>query len=122
MGGVNSANLMRSHCFTVYLVSHYRLHFTSYTEPCLKTLRHRRELKRMRNKQKNKMAVIKFDIEKRQMETLLESQMAQYQNTMNVAMSDGVIDNSEAAILRQQLAQLEQPHKASTRLHPSKSP
>ena len=32
--------------------------------------------------------------------------MAQYQNTMNVAMSDGVIDNSEAkAILRQQLAQ-----------------
>ena len=70
--------------------------------------RHRRELKRMRNKQKNKMAVIKFDIEKRQMEALLESQMAQYQNTMNVAMSDGVIDNSEAAILRQQLAQLEQ--------------
>ena len=62
----------------------------------------------MRNKQKNKMAVIKFDIEKRQMEALLESQMAQYQNTMNVAMSDGVIDNSEAAILRQQLAQLEQ--------------
>lgn len=70
--------------------------------------RHRRELKRMRNKQKNKMAVIKFDIEKRQMETLLESQMAQYQNTMNVAMSDGHIDNSEAAILRQQLAQLQQ--------------
>lgn len=69
--------------------------------------RHRRELKRMRNKQKNKMAVIKFDIEKRQMETLLESQMAQYQNTMNVAMSDGHIDNSEAAILRQQLAQLQ---------------
>lgn len=70
--------------------------------------RHRRELKRMRNKQKNKMAVIKFDIEKRQMETLLESQMSQYQNTMNVAMSDGHIDNSEAAILRQQLAQLQQ--------------
>ena len=70
--------------------------------------RHRRELKRMRNKQKNKMAVIKFDIEKRQMETLLESQMAQYQNTMNVAMADGHIDNSEAAILRQQLEQLQQ--------------
>tara|TARA_Y100001938_G_C7967000_1_gene367320 strand:- start:408 stop:875 length:468 start_codon:yes stop_codon:yes gene_type:complete len=70
--------------------------------------RHRRELKRMRNKQKNKMAVIKFDIEKRQMETLLESQMAQYQNTMNIAMTDGQIDQSEAAILRQQLAALEQ--------------
>lgn len=70
--------------------------------------RHRRELKRMRNKQKNKMAIIKFDIEKRQMETLLESQMAQYQTTMNVAMSDGQIDQSEAALLRQQLAALTQ--------------
>ena len=70
--------------------------------------RHRRELKRMRNKQKNKMAVIKFDIEKNQMEALLENQMAQYQSTMGVAMSDGHIDNSEAAILRQQLAALTQ--------------
>ena len=70
--------------------------------------RHRRELKRMRNKQKNKMAVIKFDIEKNQMEALLENQMAQYQNTMGVAMSDGRIDNSEAAMLRQQLAALTQ--------------
>ena len=70
--------------------------------------RHRRELKRMRNKQKNKMAVIKFDIEKRQMEHLLESQMAQYQNSMNVAMSDGQIDQSEAQLLRQQLAALTQ--------------
>ena len=70
--------------------------------------RHRKELKRMRNKQKNKMAVIKFDIEKNQMEALLENQMAQYQNTMGVAMSDGRIDNSEAALLRQQLDALTQ--------------
>lgn len=70
--------------------------------------RHRRELKRMRNKQKNKMAVIKFDIEKRQMEHLLESQMGQYQASMNIAMSDGHIDNSEADLLRQQLAALTQ--------------
>jgi hypothetical protein len=70
--------------------------------------RHRRELKRMRNKQKNKMALIKFDIEKHQMENLLESQMQQYQNSMGVAMSDGQIDQSEAALLRQQLAALTQ--------------
>ena len=69
--------------------------------------RHRRELKRMRNKQKNKMAVIKFDIEKNQMEALLENQMAQYQTTMGVAMGDGRIDQSEAAILRQQLLALQ---------------
>ena len=31
---------------------------------------HRRELKRMRNRQKNKMAMIKFEIEKKQMEAL----------------------------------------------------
>ena len=69
--------------------------------------RHRRELKRMRNKQKNKMAVIKFDIEKNQMEALLENQMAQYQTPMGVAMGDGRIDQSEAAILRQQLLALQ---------------
>ena len=70
--------------------------------------RHRREMKRMRTRQKNKMAMIKFEIEKKQMERLLESQMVQYQQSMNVAMSDGHIDQSEAAILRQQLATLQE--------------
>jgi len=70
--------------------------------------RHRKELKRMRNKQKNKMALMKFDIEKNQMDALFENQISQYRNTMGVAMSDGQIDNSEAALLRQQLAALAQ--------------
>lgn len=70
--------------------------------------RHRREMKRMRSRQKNKMAVIKFEIEKKQMERLLETQMVQYQQSMNVAMADGHIDQSEAALLRQQLAALQQ--------------
>lgn len=69
---------------------------------------HRRELKRMRNRQKNKMAMIKFEIEKKQMEALLENQMAQYQTSMNVAMADGRIDSSEQALLAQQLAALQQ--------------
>ncbi len=67
---------------------------------------HRRELKRMRNRQKNKMAMIKFEIEKKQMEALLENQMAQYQTSMNVAMADGRIDSSEQALLAQQLQKI----------------
>ena len=69
---------------------------------------HRKEMKRMKNRQKNKMAQVKFGIQKKQMEMLLESQMSQYTNSMDVAMSDGHIDNSEMAMLRQQLAQIQQ--------------
>jgi hypothetical protein len=54
------------------------------------------------------MAQVKFGIQKKQMEMLLESQMSQYTNSMDVAMSDGHIDNSEMAMLRQQLAQIQQ--------------
>lgn len=69
--------------------------------------KHRRELKRMKNRQKNKMAQVKFGIQKKQMEMLLESQMQQYSNSMDIAMSDGHLDNSEVAMLKQQLAQLQ---------------
>lgn len=69
---------------------------------------HRKEMKRMKNRQKNKMAQVKFGIQKKQMEMLLESQMAQYSNSMDIAMSDGHIDSSEMAMLKQQLAQIQQ--------------
>ena len=69
---------------------------------------HRKDMKRMKNRQKNKMAQVKFGIQKKQMEMLLEGQMAQYTNSMDIAMSDGHIDNSEMAMLRQQLAQIQQ--------------
>lgn len=69
---------------------------------------HRKDMKRMKNRQKNKMAQVKFGIQKKQMEMLLESQMSQYTNSMDIAMSDGQIDNSEMAMLRQQLAQIQQ--------------
>ena len=69
---------------------------------------HRKEMKRMKNRQKNKMAQVKFGIQKKQMEMLLESQMQQYTNSMDIAMSDGHIDNSEMAMLKQQLAQIQQ--------------
>lgn len=69
---------------------------------------HRKDMKRMKNRQKNKMAQVKFGIQKKQMEMLLESQMSQYTNSMDIAMTDGHIDNSEMAMLRQQLAQIQQ--------------
>lgn len=69
--------------------------------------KHRRELKRMKNRQRNRMAQVKFGIQKKQMEMLLESQMQQYTNSMDIAMADGHLDNSEVAMLRQQLAQLQ---------------
>lgn len=69
---------------------------------------HRKEMKRMKNRQKNKMAQVKFGIQKKQMEMLLENQMSQYTNSMDIAMSDGHIDNNEMAMLRQQLAQIQQ--------------
>ena len=70
--------------------------------------KHRRELKRMKNRQRNRMAQVKFGIQKKQMEMLLESQMQQYSNSMDIALSDGHIDNNEMALLKQQLAQLQQ--------------
>ena len=69
--------------------------------------KHRRELKRMKNRQRNRMAQVKFGIQKKQMEMLLESQMQQYTNSMDIAMADGHLDNSEVAMLKQQLAQLQ---------------
>jgi len=68
----------------------------------------RRELKRMKTRQRNEMGKLKFQMQKSQMDMILKNQMAQYQNSMNVAMSDGQIDNNEAAMLQQQLQALQQ--------------
>lgn len=69
---------------------------------------HRRELKRMKNRQKNKMAMMKFEMQKAQMEMLLQNQMTQYQSSMNMAMADGNIDQNEQALLQQQLQAMQQ--------------
>jgi len=69
---------------------------------------HRRELKRMKNRQKNKMAMMKFEMQKAQMEMLLQNQMTQYQSSMNMAMADGNIDQNEQALLQQQLQTMQQ--------------
>ena len=60
---------------------------------------YRKELKRMKNKQRKRMAQMSFEMRKMQTETLLTQQMQQYQQQMALANADGYIDNSEQAML-----------------------
>lgn len=69
---------------------------------------YRKELKRMKNKQRKRMAQMSFEMRKMQTETLLGQQMQQYQQQMALANADGYIDNSEQAMLQQQLAAIQQ--------------
>jgi len=69
---------------------------------------YRKELKRMKNKQRKRMAQMSFEMRKMQTETLLTQQMQQYQQQMALANADGYIDNSEQAMLQQQLAAIQQ--------------
>jgi hypothetical protein len=69
---------------------------------------YRKELKRMKNKQRKRMAQMSFEMRKMQTETLLTQQMQQYQQQMSLANADGFIDNSEQALLQQQLAAIRQ--------------
>lgn len=69
---------------------------------------YRKELKRMKNKQRKRMAQMSFEMRKMQTETLLSQQMQQYQQQMALANADGYIDNSEQALLQQQLAAIQQ--------------
>jgi hypothetical protein len=68
---------------------------------------HRKELKRMKNRQKRTMATMSFQMRKMQTENLLHQQMGQYQAQMTMAQADGVIDNSEQAILQNTLNQIQ---------------
>ena len=52
---------------------------------------HRRQLKRMRNKNRQRMAHLKFEQEKAQLEAVLGQQMSIYQNNLGAAMADNVI-------------------------------
>lgn len=73
---------------------------------------HRRELKRMKNKQKRKMANISFEIRKMQTENILQQQMAQYKTQMQMANADGVITPQEQAILNQSISAINQTAQA----------
>jgi hypothetical protein len=69
---------------------------------------YRKELKRMKNKQKRSMAQMSFEMRKLQTEGLLQNQMSQYKAQMAMAEADGVISPAEQTILNQQQYQMQQ--------------
>lgn len=69
---------------------------------------YRKELKRMKNKQKRRMAQMSFEVRKMQTESLLQNQMGQYKMQMQMAQADGVITPDEQALLDQTRSQIQQ--------------
>lgn len=69
---------------------------------------YRKELKRMKNKQKRSMAQMSFEMKKMQTESLLQNQMSQYKAQMQMAQADGVVTPAEQVILNNQLSQIQQ--------------
>ena len=59
----------------------------------------RRHLKRMRNTNRRRMAHLKFEQEKSQLESVLGQQMQIYQSNMNAAMADNFISPQESEVL-----------------------
>jgi hypothetical protein len=68
---------------------------------------YRKELKRMKNKQKRSMAQMSFEMRKMQTENLIQQQMAQYRAQMQMAQADGIITPDEQALLNHQMAQIQ---------------
>jgi len=64
---------------------------------------YRKELKRMKTKQKRRMAQMSFEMRKMQTEHLLQQQMGQYQAQMQMANADGIITPQEQAMLNQSM-------------------
>ena len=69
---------------------------------------HRRQLKRMRNKNRQSMAHLKFQQEKAQLEAVLAQQMSIYQNNLGTAMADNVITPQESEVLAGNLGEIQQ--------------
>lgn len=68
---------------------------------------HRRQLKRMRTKNRQRMAHLKFQQEKAQLETVLNQQMGIYQANLNHAMADNVITPKESEVLAGNLSDIQ---------------
>ena len=69
---------------------------------------YRKELKRMKNKQKRSMAQMSFEMKKMQTESLLQNQMSQYKAQVHMAQADGVVTPAEQALLNNQMNQIQQ--------------
>jgi hypothetical protein len=70
---------------------------------------HRRQLKKMRQGNRRKMAQMKFQVEKSQQEIMLQQQMANFQGMITTSMAnDGYIDANEDMALQQQLGNIQE--------------
>ena len=69
---------------------------------------YRKELKRMKTKQKRRMAQMSFEMRKMQTEHLLQQQMGQYQAQIQMANADGVITPQEQAMLNHSMSNIQQ--------------
>ena len=69
---------------------------------------YRKELKRMKNKQKRSMAQMSFEMKKMQTESLLQNQMSQYKAQVHMAQADGVVTPAEQALFNNQMNQIQQ--------------
>ena len=67
---------------------------------------HRKNLRRMRQSNKRRLSMIKFQQEKKQLETVLAQQLSMFQQTYSEYNSDGVIDAQENADLGNKLAEI----------------
>ena len=69
---------------------------------------YRKELKRMKNKQKRSMAQMSVEMKKMQTESLLQNQMSQYKAQVHMAQADGVVTPAEQVLLNNQMNQIQQ--------------
>lgn len=67
---------------------------------------HRKNLRRVRQSNKRKLSMIKYQQEKKQLETVLAQQLNMFQQTYSDYNSDGVIDEVENADLGNRLAEI----------------
>lgn len=92
---------MLAFCFQASLYLLYRTMFEDSTN-------YRRNIKRMKNKNKRRMAQIKYEVDKQRTEWMLEQQIAQFQQSAMMAQADGIVSPAEQAVLNQQYQQVQQ--------------
>ena len=69
---------------------------------------YRRQIKRMKSKNKRRMAQIKYEVDKQRTEWMLEQQINQFQQSAMMAQADGIVSPAEQAVLNQQYQQVQQ--------------
>jgi hypothetical protein len=69
---------------------------------------YRRQIKRMKSKNKRRMAQIKYEVDKQRTEWMLDQQVQQFQNNAMMAQADGFVSPAEQNVLQQQYQQLQQ--------------